>query len=801
MGTVIIEGLGEIEIQGDTPTAQEQEAIIKALGATTDTTDTTETEEVDTSKVTPDIGDVEKGLEAETIIPELIETDSNKTEQAEGLDKILLSRPVFEATGAVFGSVPGTVFGLPGTVAGGVAGASAGGQLYDIMQSFITDEPTDFTTQVGKLKGDFQREAVLQSFFAKVPGLFTATKRLIFGKADDSLYNSAKRLNFPLSLSDAGNMISRGYGTVIGVFPFIGNPIKQATAKKATFLNNKAVDTLNTFGPNVSLTKLGIDMTKASKSTFDEFRVISSFFYDDFYKSVDKLGKVPIISTQNFKNSLASFTKLVDDGVITLKTGEKVFGPRNRDTLYKFAKKGKNYPDYIDATQYKSLIDGVKYYIKLAGATNPGNVKVLTGIKSALEKDLRLLTKKSYRDNLLTKVYPMGKSKRAKIDDKILSDIAEKLKFADKVYANGLENSIITKALKDAAKKEGVTLKPIPGKQTFKSPPTSQFKQVDKNIFSAGFEKPGSITAEELAEALLSRKASPEVFANLKSLIGEKQFKKFVRSKLQKAYDNSLFSAGKEEAGLVFDAYKFEKNLGLTTEAGREMLETMLKGSKLTLKNLDDFFAVAKNHSGLKIPDVSSFVARRAVLGGTRSIVGGAIGVVGVTSDPVIGSALIYLARKTSKFLSDPKKLDEVTKIFDPNTPANQIKVISLKLMDAMISESKTKQEENELKLMKENIELMSLDQITDGIEGTLKNLEDFNMFDNVPKEETQDTKSITGDTSKAPTGILNTANVNPNLFAQAPANTTTNQGLTEVENALLREDEKILRLRQRGLA
>ena len=102
---------------------------------------------------------------------------------------------------------------------------------------------------------------------------------------------------------------------------------------------------------------------------------------------------------------------------------------------------------------------------------------------------------------------------------------------------------------------------------------------------------------------------------------------------------------------------------------------------------------------------------------------------------------------------------------------------------------------------MKENIELMSLDQITDGIEGTLKNLEDFNMFDNVPKEETQDTKSITGDTSKAPTGILNTTNVDPNLFAQAPANTTTNQGLTEVENALLREDEKILRLRQRGLA
>ena len=69
-------------------------------------------------------------------------------------------------------------------------------------------------------------------FFAKVPGMFTATKRFIFGKPDDSLYKSAKRLNYPLSLSDSGNIISKGYGTVIGVFPFIGNPIKKTAAKK-----------------------------------------------------------------------------------------------------------------------------------------------------------------------------------------------------------------------------------------------------------------------------------------------------------------------------------------------------------------------------------------------------------------------------------------------------------------------------------------------------------------------------------------------------------------------------------------
>ena len=288
MGIVNIEGLGEIEIQGDVPTAEEEKAILEALGATTDTI---ETEEVDTSKVTSDMGDVEKDLETETIIPEMIDPSLAETEKAKGLE-VIGGKPTFEAAGAIFGSIPGAPLGPAGIVAGGTAGATAGGQLYDILQSYITDEPTDFATQTERLKGDFQREAILQSFFAKVPGMFTATKRFIFGKPDDSLYNSAKRLNYPLSLSDSGNIISKGYGTVIGVFPFIGNPIKKAAAKKATFLNNKAVDTLNTFGPNVTLTKLGVDMTKASKSTLDDFRVVSGFFYDDFYKAVDKLAGI-----------------------------------------------------------------------------------------------------------------------------------------------------------------------------------------------------------------------------------------------------------------------------------------------------------------------------------------------------------------------------------------------------------------------------------------------------------------------------------------------------------------------------
>ena len=805
MGTINIEGLGEIEIQGDTPNEEEEKAIIEALGATTETK-TIETKEVDTSKISPDIGDVEEDSETKTIVPEMIDPNLATVgeTQPKGLE-IIGGRPTFEAIGAIFGSVPGAALGPAGIVAGGTLGATGTGQLYDILQSYITEEPTDFGTQTEKLKKDFQREAILQSFFMKVPGLFTAMKRFTFGKPDESLYNSAKRMGFPLSLSDAGNIISRAYGRVIGVFPYIGNPIKIAAGKKANFLNNKAVDTLNTFGPNVTLTKLGIDMTKASKSTFDDFRVVTSFFYDDFYKAVDKIGKTPVISTKNFRNSLKNFTDLVDEGAIKLTTKGRLKGPR-KDTLYSFAKQGYNLPKYITARQYRSLIENIKYFAKLAQVNNPSNVRVLTGLKSALETDLRLLTKKSYQDELLTKVYPLSKSKRQKLDKNLLSDIATKLKFADRVYANGLENSIITKAIKDQAKKQESPIKivPIPGKSIFKSPPASEFKKVDKNIFGAGFVREGSILADELAEALLKRKASPEVFKNLKSLIGEKQFTKFVRGKLQKAYDDSLFKAGEEQVGLVFDPYKFEKNLGLTTERGREIMEIMLKAggkdSKLTMEALEDFFAVAKNHAGLKVPDVSSFVARRAVLGGTRSLVGGVIGTVGITTNPVLGAGLIFMARKTSNFLTNPKQLADVTKLFDPNTPANQMKVVSLKLIDAMISESTTAQEKNDFKLMRENIELMSLDQIKDDVNDAVESTQEFLKFEKIPEKKEE--KNIINNTSKLPISQLSTPNVNENLLAKAPISTGINAtGLTPTELGLLSPEEQAIRLRQRGMA
>ena len=795
MAIIKVEGLGQVEIAGETPTEEETQGIKKALDSLAG------------SLESEDIG------ATDTIIPELI--DPNLAEvgepQPKGLE-IIGGRPTFEAVGAIFGSVPGASLGPAGIVAGGTLGAMGTGQLYDVLQSAITDETTDFGIQARKAKKDLSREALLQSFFAKIPGMWTGTKKLIWGKADKSLYDSAQRIGYPLSLSDAGNMISRGWGRVIGVFPFVGAPIKKGFAKKADILNKAADDTLNTFAPNVSLTKLGIDMAEASKSTFGDFRRVTSFFYDDFYKSVNKIN-APVISTKNIKNSLQKFTDLVDDGTIKLTTGKILKSPQKND-IYKYAKNGKNFPEYITANQYKAILNDIKEFARKS-KTEGFSIKSLTGFKSALETDLRLLTKKSYRDNLLKNVYPLSKSKKKILDPNLLSDIATKLKFADKVYANGLENSIITNAMKKQAQKEGVKLVTIPGKGAFDTPIAAKFKMIDKNIFGPGFQVQGSITSDQLGKVLLaSRNVTPQLLNDLRTLVGKKQYNNFVRARLQQGFDKSLIRFNEPtRTGLMFDPYKFEANLGLDTTAGRELVESMLKGSKLQLKHLDDFFAVAKNHAGLKIPDVSSFVARRATLGGTKSVLGGFA--LGYTSyqNPVRGAGLIYLARKTSNFLNNPKQLEDVMRVLDPNSTASQMKVASLKLIDAMLSESQNKIEKNELSLYREYIELLPVEEIKKELDEGLPAFTEDYLNKNSKKEPLKDDKKvpelptnlqpINDNRSQLPTPPLQTPGINPASFdKRIMAQGTVDQtGLTSSELAFLDDEEKAMRLRQRGMA
>ena len=670
MTIINVEGLGKVEISGNAPTIEEQEAIINAL----------------------------QNLEDENKPLENPNTSQNNNvlnltkKQPDGLE-LIGGRPTFEAIGGIAGGVVGSPGSLPTMVVGSTLGTAGAGQLYDVVQGYITNQPKTLDGQLSTAFQDLQREAAFQTFFAKIPGMGRYLKSKLVNKdaKTKSLYESAKSIGFPLSISDTGKPIAKGYNRVIGVFPFVGTPTKKQLAGKADFLNKYSIDTLNTFAPNVSISNLGIDMVEAAKSTRQEFRNITSFFYDDFYKSASKL-KQPVISTENFSNAAKSYIKLVDDGLIKIK-GKRLKTPQ-KDQFYKYAKSIQNIDPFINISQYKAIIRDMNKFSKQSQKEGYELGQILS-LKTGLEKDLNLLTKPEYYKQF-SKV----------VDVKNMSDVANKLKFANKVFANGLENSMITKVMRDKARKQGLELRNIRGQKIFDRGAAKYFERVDKAIFGSGFEKPGGIYSDQLADALLkNRNLTPQLLNDLNALVGKKNYDKFVRKVFQKAYDNSIVDNGVN--GLMFDPFKYEDLLGLNTESGREIMKGLLKGSKLTIKQLDDFFDIAKNHGSLTIPDVSQFITRRATLGGTKSILGGVALGYGTFNDPVRGLGLIYLARKGSGILSDPKNLDLVMNSLDFNAPSYKVYNSILKLTDNLLKdETNTNEAKNNFIEIKEYLEL-----------------------------------------------------------------------------------------------
>ena len=114
-------------------------------------------------------------------------------------------------------------------------------------------------------------------------------------------------------------------------------------------------------------------------------------------------------------------------------------------------------------------------------------------------------------------------------------------------------------------------------------------------------------------------------------------------------------------------------------------------------------------------------------------------------------------------------------------------------LIGAMISNEMIDRDEGEdyLEELRESIQ--------EDLQGKVP-VQQFPTMDDIGITEEQPQQLATQPT--LPTPNLTTPNVNPTLLNQAPTGIATlNQGLTPSESAFLREEDKQIRLRQRGLA
>lgn len=654
MATIFVEGLGEVEIQGNIPNAEEQAAISKALGQETQQATNVVEEQQDPNF----LQSVGKGL-----------TDRSTSLAAGGLAGFATGA---RAGGMVGGAVAGVPGALVGGLAGGVLGAAGAGQVYDVLESYIKGDQLDLDDTSKQALQDIKRETMFSMVGMSIPGLKPALTRLLLKKEKGQLVakdivelkKAGDRIGvdiFPFDVMGKGGQM---YGKVAGVFPIVGSPIKGAAAQRGARLNNIKNEVLNDLAPNTHLSELGVDMFKAAKNSSKEFNRIASDLYKDFYQEAAAINKKFIPSDTIRKEA----QKAIDDFLtkrptaITTKTvrGKKVKVkskvPANVNKKYEaYIKQLSNLEDFITPAQVKQIKQDLAEFSSNIAGKDGGGVFKLTKIAKASDASLR-----SFDDYNLT---PFANDPKYTKDT--LFKLIQKLKDADKFYANGIQ---------------------IYGRST-----AQRFSRADRNIFAKGFSKPGSIEPDELFKSVV-KTGSPQSLKDLRVLIGDDNFAKVTRRIIDDAFKKASVR-GDKFRGLIFNPIVLEEELGLIGRNQSDVLENITKGTKINAQKLQDLIQVSKYHSQLEIPDVSSFVARRATLGGARSIVGGAVMGAGVFTSPVASIPIIYATNRTSAFLANPQNIDLAITALDITAPRQLKYVAAEKLLRGLVNSSQNEDE------------------------------------------------------------------------------------------------------------
>lgn len=584
---------------------------------------------------------------------------------------------VGRGTAEAVGGMTGAALALPGApllgpaallalIAGGVLGAAAGSTAFDAIENFLKGEGVLQGEPVGleRVVEGATDAAYWDAAFGGGASLIRpvlGARRVIgkmaglFNRETDSLIAKAQERGIQVGAAEVGGSVPKGFLRTVSVFPFAAGPAAKAqVGKQAQVL--EAVDRmLNDLAPNATLASdIGVDMAKAAKGTSNEFRRVSGVLFDRFRDLAANASKKDIIPTERVATTARELFGEITEGAI--KVDGKVLKTPKGDALANFEKfigDLQKLPDAITMPQYRRLtkdLNDTLFALKTEGA----DVRQAGLLKKGLEEDL---------NNIRIAELPPGEGQALK--DALLT--------ANKWYSKGIVHFSTPTG-------KGTIKTTVPegfkGKETFETPTAAKFKRTDKNFFEPGGSSSGTINEDELFAVALKLK-SPEAVADLASLIGPKTMKKVARRRLESAFEKSLVPTkiGSIE-DTILDPHLFEKELGLAGRAkdANAGLDALLRSGGLKLDDVKELIEVAKSIENLGDP--STFVRRRAILGGAGAVVTGAAGFggaavggakkgLGVASSILTAGGVTLLTRNFSRIFSDPKALKNMITALD----------------------------------------------------------------------------------------------------------------------------------------
>ena len=524
--------------------------------------------------------------------------------------------------------VTGTLlFGTVGGLFGGAAGAYQGTSIPEDSNDFIIGVLDYFNIQ-HELEGDIglspaelqyrkENEALLD--FATGGGL-TVIKggvriggRLATGLTkytDRTASIAAKEFDIWLAPVMLGERkIARMFVNVMGRFPFISGSIVK-TAEKAEL---QLVSSLESVGERVGVLSSQSDLGRLIYNDARTFLKQTNDYFAVRYKAVFKRAAeqgVEIEPTFLMDKAEEILRQITSKGVIPVEgaTVDPVVLAQVRDFINKYitVMGAKIDPKTVAAMKLANPEDAAKGLIKDT-VVQRQTLTSMDGFLAAADQTLASLEpgQKKYAMSLIKQL------KGAATKDMLENAIGE-----------GAEH--ITGSLRALDVEFSTVMSEV-----FETAAANNIKVVRQGgLGKATMQEATQVQVDMLAKTMI-RMASPQSIKEVFKLVGPKTFKSIVATTIDDAVRHGELTNAQ---GVIegFSSKKFGKILGLDragslSKSRVESLTEMLKlaESPITVDHLQTLMQVAKAVESLPIPNVSTFLQRKAVLGGFSGLVKG----------------------------------------------------------------------------------------------------------------------------------------------------------------------------------
>ena len=652
MGQIFVDGLPfSIEIEGDAPTKDEAQRIMKLVERLGELNSGPMSQTVDTLKDGPlsglysegaldKLGKFEDQEKKQIAIDMLDDLGFVDKKQMTPLEQVGIDRTTAGITGSMLLSAPGfkEMFNLkdqenmkklykgvklfnPANLAiagaktffGGVFGDVGGRAAYDIANFVLTGDP-DMLKFLKTVDADTKEAIFYEALGLGLPTVLGGGFRLLTDLKDpvvQNAYRAAERLGIQLNFGQIAKY--SGMQRALSPLPFIGSKVRKTIATQVGTINEKFQKLLELYAPITTFTKGGTDIFARVDKRFDTMNKLMGRLWDKAHDAHAMLVDKNVFRADDLNKF---FTNLVDGKVLkqfrNLPTNENGI-IESYETILKSGFFENSGLSRIEGKGLKDLIETMRRY-QIEVQKNGGKVSYET-IRNFNEDISGLFKDLTEGDKVFKNQFALLLSQFRGANDDILTNI-EKTLIKDGISDNLLPNIL---RAHDNANTFTAALKSL-----YEGPTGSIFGRYEKNLF-----KPGFITSKKPRDQILGdllKIKSPEMLNELQTILGKEQFKVFINEYLSSAFAKSVADTGKDILGrsrqLDFDPQLLARNLGFDIRGKSEFTDELFKIAGVNKQQIQDLITTGAFVEGIKIGNPSSFLQRRFQLTGAQNLIG-----------------------------------------------------------------------------------------------------------------------------------------------------------------------------------